>query len=86
MIHAEIIRGIKALPDGAQLAEHQVAELGKNIENVLTKSLPTKIERGRVDDVVNLFKNDPRFRFIDQVPGARQRIDDALQKLGKSLE
>jgi hypothetical protein len=81
-----VINEIKALADGARLTSRQVSELGKNIDAVLTKTLPAKFQRGRVDDVVNLFKTDLRFRFIDQVPGARQRIVEALGKFGASLE
>jgi plasmid stabilization system protein ParE len=32
------------------------------------------------------FKNDPRFRFLDQVPGAIDRIEAALQQYGATLK
>lgn len=82
MPNAAVIRGIKALSDGAKLTAEQVSELGKNIDVILQKTLPAKVHVGRAQDVVNLFKTDSRFRFLDQVPGGRQRIVDAFKKFG----
>jgi hypothetical protein len=81
-----VIREIKTLPDGARLTANQVSQLRNNIETILSKSLPAKAARGRVQDVVNLLRTDPRFRFIDQVPGARDRIAEALKAFGTTLE
>ena len=71
---------------GARLTVNQIAELSKNVDAILSKSLPAKAAAGRVQDAVNLFKTDLRFRFLDQVPGAIARINDALAKFGASLE
>jgi hypothetical protein len=83
---AEVIRGIKALPDGAKLTANQAAELGKNLDAILQKTLPAKVRSGRVQDVVDLLKTDSRFRFLDQVPGGHQRIVDAFEKLGQEFK
>ncbi len=84
----QVIKGIKALPAGAKLTPTQIAELNKNIDVILSKTLPAKAAsaRGNVQDVANLFKNDPRFRFLDQVPDALERIEAALQQYGGSLK
>jgi RHS repeat-associated protein len=76
------IRQLKDLADGAKLTSRQIKELGKNIDAVLERSLPGKVASGRVGDIVKVFNEDPRFRFIDQVPGAAQKITDALKKHG----
>lgn len=83
-----VIRVIKALPDNAKLSSLQIGELNKNIDVILTRTLPAKAASGRrsVQDVVDLFKNDSRFRFLDQIPGARAHINDALGKFGASLD
>jgi RHS repeat-associated protein len=83
-----VIKSIKALPEGARLTSAQVSELSKNVDVILKKTLPAKASssRGGVQDVVNLFKTDSRFRFLDQVPGARARINDALGKYGASID
>jgi hypothetical protein len=87
----EVIKGIKELPAGAKLTPEQIAELNKNIDVILNKTLPAKAasqaaKTGGVQDVVDLFKNDPRFRFLDQVPGSRERINDALRPHGAKLD
>ncbi|OYV78869.1 MAG: hypothetical protein B7Z73_19400 [Planctomycetia bacterium 21-64-5] len=60
----------------------------KNIDLILEKTLPAKAAsaRGGVQDVVSLFRNDPRFRFVDQVPGAVEKIERALKQYGSSLK
>jgi hypothetical protein len=78
----EVIRGIKALPDGAKLTAKQATELGKNLDAILQKTLPAKVQSGRVQDVVNLLKTDSCFRFLDQVPGGRPRVVDAFKNFG----
>ncbi len=83
----EVIRGIKALPDDAKLTPFPIAELDRNIDLILNKTLPAKAAsaRGSVQDTVNLFQSDSRFQFLDQIPGAIARIEAALQKHGGSL-
>src|SRR5205823_645269 len=85
-IDIEVINGIKALPAGAKLTPIQIVELNKNIDALLNNSLPNLVKSGKVENLVNVFKNDPRFRFLDQVPGAQERINQALQKVGSSLK
>jgi RHS repeat-associated protein len=80
--NVQVINAIKALPDGARLTPQQITELGKNVDAVLRKSLPAKIRSGRPQDTLNLFRSDSRFRFIDQVPGARQHIVNAFKAIG----
>jgi hypothetical protein len=77
-----VIREIQRLPDDAVLTPEQAAELGKNLDRVLGKTLPAKARSGRVQDVVDLLRNDPRFRFLDQIPGGRAKIEEALRKYG----
>jgi RHS repeat-associated protein len=81
-INPNVIREIVKLADNAKLTKQQVKELGKNLEAVLEKSLRGKASSGRVQDIVDLLKTDPRFRFLDQVPAAHQKIADALAKYG----
>lgn len=83
----DIINEIKALPNDATLTQMQIAELGENITLVLEKTLPAKAmsARGSVQDVVKLFQSDPRFRFIDQVPGAQAKIEQYLRPYGATL-
>jgi hypothetical protein len=87
MLDPEIIRQIKSLPPGAELAPEQIVALDENIRLILEKTLPAKAtsSRGGVGDVIALFKNDPRFRFLDQVPGAMEKIEQALRRYGGTL-
>ena len=78
----DVIRDIKKLPDDATLTPEQATELGRNLDAILQKTLPGKVKSGRVEDVLKLLKTDARFRFLDQVPGARERILDAFKKAG----
>lgn len=84
--NADIIKQIKALPDGAKLTAKQIAELRKNVDAILQITLPEKAASGNLQWVIDLFKRDPRFRFLDQVPGAIDRIEEALRKYGGTLK
>lgn len=64
------------------MTPEQAAELEKNLDRILEKTLPEKAKRGRSDDVKKLFETDKRFRFLDQIRGARDKIRDAFRKSG----
>ncbi|MEM7353821.1 MAG: RHS repeat-associated core domain-containing protein, partial [Acidobacteriota bacterium] len=79
------IRVIRGLPDGATLTQQQAEELSKNIDVVLEKSLPNLAKKGLGESVVRLLSTDSRFRFIDQVDGAREKIVAALEEFNLKL-
>jgi hypothetical protein len=85
-VNPVVINGIKSLPDGATLTPQQISELGNNVDAILDKSLPVKAANNRIQDVIDLFNNDPRFRFLDQVPGAIDKINKALGQYGRCLK
>ncbi len=74
------------MPNDVQLTPTQVSELSKNIDAVLNKSLPAKAASGNVQNVVDLFNNDPRFRFINQVPGATEKINQVARPIRSELK
>ncbi len=74
----QTINGIKALPNGATLTAEQIAALGKNVDLLLNKSLPASVASGNQTTFINTILNDSRFRFLDQVPGAFDKLDNAL--------
>ena len=81
----KVIEDLKKLPKGTKLTKKQIGELEKNLDAVLEKSLPGKVKSKRVQDIVDLLKNDLRFKHLDQVQGAKQKINDALAKYGLKL-
>lgn len=81
-INVDVINEIKALPSSARLTSRQLRELEKNIDAILLRSLPKKVAGGRGADIVKLFRDDPRFRFLDQTLGGRGRVSGALARYG----
>ena len=84
----KVIREVKALSDDAILTSRQVKELEKNLDAVLQKSLPQAVQKGMGQSVVRLLQTDSRFRasFLKQVPGAKRKIEEALERFGLSLD
>ncbi len=78
----QIIKTIMNLADDATLTPEQIEALGKNVDVILEKSLPVKADAGAIQDIVDLFQEDSRFRFLDQVPGAWDSILEALDEYG----
>ena len=75
-----VIRTIKTLPDNAKLTAEQIVELSKNVDRLVAKSIPKLAERNLGESVRRLIKEDPRFRFLDQVPDAKERLLLALEE------
>ena len=67
-------------PGNTVLTNAERESLRKVLENVLQKSLPNNSNPLYVRD--NVLRALPRFRFVDQVPGARERIATELAKYG----
>jgi RHS repeat-associated protein len=78
----KVIDGIKGLKKGARLTKEQIDALSKNLDLVLKKSLPEKVKRGRGEDIINFLRNDPRWKNLDQIPGAAAKIQEALKAHG----
>ena len=73
------IKSLQNLPDNAILTRNQITGLSNNINRLLSTSLPKATDP---KTVLKVFQNDKRFRFIDQVQGARAKITEAFAKKG----
>jgi hypothetical protein len=78
-----VIKEIEDLPDNARLTPEQIAELEKNLDRLLRKSLPAAKDPQTVAEAI---KTLPRFRFLDQIPGGREKVIEALKKYGVPFE
>jgi hypothetical protein len=85
-IEQSVIKEIKRLPDDAIMTVNQAAHLSRNLDALLTESLPELVKRGSAENLIRVLKTDARFRFLDQIPGGRQRIIDAFRKYGLVYE
>lgn len=87
-----LIRQIKRLPSGASLNASQIRALEKNLDAVLYDVLPGAVRNGNqraINNALDLItgvgdSGGARFRseFVNQIPGAQQKISDALRALG----
>jgi len=72
-----IIKEIKALPPGAILTGEQITALEKNIDALLSVLGNGK---NSITSQITTFATDPRFRFLEQVPGALEKLEKAFEK------
>jgi hypothetical protein len=71
------MRALDRAPSETRLTPEQITELNKNVERLLGRTLESAGDRGHAENVARAFQL-PRFRFLDQVPGAVERVNKAL--------
>lgn len=86
-----LIREIKDLPSSARLTSEQISALDKNLDAVLD-SLSGSVRNGNqraINNILDLLtgardSGGARFRpeFVNQIPGAQQKISEYLRNLG----
>lgn len=66
------------LPGNHTLTPNQLNALSENLKQTLTKTIPNSTTN---QAIINQLSN-PRWRFIDQIPGGREAINNAIKGTG----
>lgn len=63
------------LPNSYKLTQNQLNALSENLKQTLIKTIPNASNN---QSIINQLSN-PRWRFIDQIPGGREAINSAIK-------